>query len=247
MDISSEFICVKNRPVPKEPFHFFSNQQNARYFLTITDKVKIWQDDLAIAERLFADMIVCPFTYSYNSHKEAIEKTKDILKQRMKHPDIKQNPELESIAKIWILPQKLSIGPNAHEFLACKKDAVKATLFPYFESIQSEPLLHFLKVEVDDGLERPLLYSILDSGFRPSLVLVKWTNDLDEDIATANCAGHLINTGYSLVCLQNGYALYYFADQPLYDICSMKNPSLKNPFMESLFQSMSKHIMENKS
>jgi hypothetical protein len=55
-----------------------------------------------------------------------------------------------------------------------------------------------------------------------------------------------MNCGYSLIALNNSYALYFFNDQVLYDICSMKNVNLKNPIMESLLQSVSAFVSTSK-
>ena len=90
---------------------------------------------------------------------------------------------------------------------------------------------------MSDGVERQFIYKFLDSGFRPSIILVKWSNDLDEHYATAHCGGHLVNSGYSLLSLENGYALYIFSEQTLYDICSMKTIGMQNPIMASIVQS----------
>jgi hypothetical protein len=86
------------------------------------------------------------------------------------------------------------------------------------------------------------LYKFLDNGFRPSIILVKWSHDLDDHIPTAHCAGHLMNSGYALASLENGYSLYVFTDQVLYDITSMKTLGLKNPIMESILQSVSENM-----
>ena len=50
------------------------------------------------------------------------------------------------------------------------------------------------------------------------------------------------------IAYENGYGLYMFNDQVLYDICSLKEPSLKNPIMESLFSTVNDfHKEQNKS
>ena len=99
-----------------------------------------------------------------------------------------------------------------------------------------------LKIELPNGKERKLLYTFMDNGFRPNLVLVKWSNDLDDHIPTAQCAGHVINCGYSLVALENGYALYMTIGESLYDLCSMKELGHRNVILETILNSVSEQM-----
>ena len=237
----SDFIVnVRNRPILKDPLNFFNFQSNTRIFLNITDSASVWQTDLVLAERLFADMIICPFQIDDTEHTNTVQLTKDILKQRMKYPGVKENPDYEMIAKTWILPGKVHSGPTATSLLVPGEKAIYNSLESVFSSLLiKEPVIHLLKIEVSDGIERQFLYKFLDSGFRPSILLVKWSHDLDDHYATAHCGGHLINSGYSLLALENGYALYIFSEQTLYDVCSMKTIGVQNPIMTSIVQSCS--------
>lgn len=238
-----EITLVKDRPVPKDVLQFYGMDSGAkRLMFTITDSVETWQKDLSICEKLFGDIVICPFSSSYNNHKNKLEKTQEILKQRMKHPDVSGNPSLEAIAKTWILPQKVHMGSDAISFFNPIENPIKTQLLPFFEELKSDPVIQFLKIEVPNGMERRLIYSFLDEGFRPSLVLIKWLSDIDDDIPTAHCAGHLINSGYSLIHYENGYALYMFRDDTFYDICSMKTVGLENPFLKTILLSVSNHI-----
>ncbi len=246
-DIQSEFTTIKNRPIPKEPLEFFKFANKTRIFVTITDDVLVWKNDLQVCERLFGDMIICPFNSNPEIHTRELEHVQEILKQRTKFPGVKENPELLEIAKTWILPTKLTLGPDAKTFLYPGENNALSMLSPIFNKLSVDPVIHFLKVEVSEGSERQLLYSMLDSGFRPSLVLVKWSHDLDDHVATAHCAGHLIATGYTLVSLENGYALYHFRDTTLFDICSMKTIGITNPILDMIIESFNSKIVQETS
>ena len=237
--ILNQFHCVRSRPIPKEPLNFYQFKQGNRLFLTITDTTSVWKDDLAIGERLFADTVICTPKSVQSVHVEEVARVQDILKQRMKYPGAREDPAIESIAKTWVLPSKLHMGPSVEMFLDMSEDAVQSALSPLLTQLNIQDcVIHFLKLELSSGAERQLLYKIVDSGFRPSLVLVKWSHDLDDHIPTAYCAGHLMNSGYSLVSLENGYALYMYLDHSLYDTCSMKTVALENPFIDSISQSV---------
>ncbi len=233
--------------MPKEPLSFFQYKQGNRLFVTITDHPHVWEDDLIIAERLFADMVVCPFVSTRDEHERTMAQVQDILKQRMKYPGVKDDPRLEKIAKTWVLNNKVHLGPNVDSMLRHNESSVAECLNPVFDKVKSEDsVIHFLKLELGHGAERQLLYKILDNGYRPSLVLVHWSHDVDDNVPTAYCAGHLMNCGYSLVSVNEGYYLYFFNDQVLYDICSMKVPTLKNPIMEALLKSVAEFQVTQK-
>jgi hypothetical protein len=237
-----EIQVVNGRPIPKEPLAFFQYNQGLRYFVTVADTPAIWKDDLVLAERFFSELIICPYNES-EDHVAELDKVKDVLKQRMKYPGVKEDPALEKIAKTWVLPTKLHMGPDVHTLYELPiKDAFENV----FKALNNESsMIHILKLELSEGKERQLLYKFLDNGFRPSLVLVKWSHDLDDHTPTAHCAGHLLNSGYSLVALENDYALYMFSEQTLYDITSMKTIGLKNPIMESILGSVHDYMKVN--
>jgi hypothetical protein len=238
-----EIRVVNGRPIPKEPLSFFQYNQGSRYFVSVADSPSVWRDDLVLGERFFSEMIICPYADHEETHSKELALVKDVLKQRMKYPGVKEDPVLEKLAKTWILPTKVSMGPHAETFLASSESSVRDSFEPLFKTLNNEDsMIHILKLELNEGKERAVLYKILDNGFRPSLVLVKWSHDLDDHISTAHCAGHLLNSGYSLVSLENGYALYMFSEQTLYDITSMKTIGLKNPMMESILSSVSEYM-----
>jgi len=242
--IQDTFTVLNGRPFLKDPLTFFKINQKQRTFLTITDSVSVWQEDLLLGERMLSDVVVCPFISSeeptsLETHRTELELAKNVLKQRMKYPGIKESPVLEKIAKTWILPTKLHLGPEASTFLSPAESSISTYLEPIFTVLKSDPMIHLLKLEVKDGQERQFLYKFLDSGYRPSIILVKWSHDLDDHIPTAYCAGHLINTGYTLVQLIDQYAMYIFTEETLYDICSMKTTGgVKNPFITEILNSI---------
>jgi hypothetical protein len=238
-DISKDTICVKDRILPKDPLKFYNYNQETRVTVTITNDPAVWREDLCIGERLFSDLIIIPAHTSMEQHMTEFDLVKKVLKERLKYPDIKENKKLLEVAKTWILPTKIHMGPSTTTFFSPVENPVQIALAPLFSSLKIEPKIHYLKIEVPNGFERTLLYTILDNGFRPSLILVKWSNDLDDHILTAQCAGHIQNVGYNLVSLEKEYALYMFSDSSLYDVCSFKSVGLKNPIFTSLFESFS--------
>jgi hypothetical protein len=233
-ELRNELKIVSGRPIPKDPLNFFQYKKGYRIMVTITDQSSVWKADLTIAESLFADMIICTPPSTTEDHGAVLNVVRDILHQRSRYPGVKEDPELEKISKTWILPHKVNLYSDLPAFL----DDSISSLQQKFEILKDEPFIHFLKIEIAGGKEREILYKFMDQPVRPSLVLIKWSEDLDTHTATAYCAGHLQNLGYAMIGFENGYGLYMFRDQPLYDICSMKQPSLTNPIMDAILQSV---------
>lgn len=227
---------IRGMPMIKDPLSFFQMKQDSRIFVTITDSPSVWQNDLIIAERLFAEIVVCPFQIDATIQTDTMTVTRDVLKQRMRYPNVKDDSVLETIAKTWVLPAKVHDGPCAEEFLHTDEGAIFTSMNPIFKALNKEdsPVIHMLKLELTKGVERQMIYKFLDSGFRPSILLIKWSYDIDEHVATAHCAGHVMNSGYSLFAYENGYALYIFTDQTLYDTCSLKTIGYTNPILASI-------------
>lgn len=235
VDIASELALIEGRPFIRNPLAFFESTRNFRTLLSFTD-TDAWKHDLVLAEKMFGTLFVS--TSSPNSQ-ESIQQVRDVLKQRLKYPGIQENPELLKLAKIWILPTKVHTVPEPSKFL----EDFAGNMLPKQEELKFETL-SCVKFEFSAGQERMLIYKMLDDGFRPALLLVKWSQDLDEHFPTAYCAGHLMNSGYVMIDNQNGYALYYFCGAPMYDTVSMKELTYGNPFARS-FQDQTVELLKS--
>lgn len=218
---------VGNIPFIKNPLSFFSTTKNFRSFLSITDSDDLL-NDIQIAEKMFATLFVSSAEPDLNTKVDVI---RNVLKQRLRYPDINDQPDLLKLAKVWILPSKVQLTNPPSAFLSSFKESIETNQKEYnFDSLSC------VKFELKDGAERMMIYKMIDDGFRPSLVIVKWSKDLDEDYATAYCAGHLVNSGYVLVDSKNGYSLYFYSKFCLYDTVSMKEICYGNPFVTSFHE-----------
>jgi hypothetical protein len=226
--ITDEFCQVNGRPFIKNPLSFFESSKQVRLMLTVTDNDS-WKDDIVLAEKMFGILLVSSFSDGGD-----FQVCKDVLKQRMKYPGIQENPELLKLAKVWILPNKLFETSNPDNLL----NSYKTVLTQSAELIKtSTDRISFVKFELSNGKERMHIYKLLDEGYRPSLLCVKWSYDLEEDFSTANCAGHLVNIGYVHIALENGYSLYYYTDNCVYDVVSWKDVYYGNPLVQDILNS----------
>ncbi len=87
------------------------------------------------------------------------------------------------------------------------------------------------------GLERAIIPAILNAGYRPSVILVKWHGRPDVDLSYTIAAGHLQNCGYTLMSKIDNKFLYYFNDNDLYQLCSWEDESCMNPLLHEIAKS----------
>lgn len=88
------------------------------------------------------------------------------------------------------------------------------------------------------GLEIPFLQMILTAGYRPGLLLVKWTEMPDVDLQTTITAGFLQNMGYRLLDKVDNKFLYYYTDNDLYQVCSWEDNTCENPLVREIISSV---------
>jgi hypothetical protein len=146
----------------------------------------------------------------------------------------------------WVLPRNIRIQETVPWWTSGSIDvgteSLKTTIFTeWVSSICStmdidEIRLDILKVDLPNGLERGILLSMLDAGFRPALVLVNWLHSPDADVSTTLSAGHLQNCGYTLLRIEGTKCLYYYLAQDAYMMNSWENTNVPNPMIAEFFK-----------
>ncbi len=221
---NSELTDIAGRPFIQNPLIFFMDTKASRSMLTICDSGS-WKEDLLLAEKLFGNIYI---SASYDGFSAELQVHKDILKQRKRHPEVESKEEYMRTSKIWILPTKVhECNPPSQLMADFKTDFLPAN-----------DLLSVVKVELSGGKERAMIYSMIDGGVLPSLLLVRWSNDVDSHYPTAFCAGHLTNLGYIHVRVTGEYHLYYYTGNNLYDTVSFQEIYLQNPMVQEIIQSV---------
>jgi hypothetical protein len=233
--IEDELMLINNVPFIKNPLSFFASTKNFRAILSITDSTDL-STDIQIAEKMFGTLFVSSPLEDFETK---IQEIRDVLKQRLRYPGINERQDLLKLAKIWILPNKIQTVSKPQEFLASFKDNLAQKQAEY-----NFDILSCVKIELSGGQERMIIYKMLDDGFRPSLIIVKWSEDLDSNYSTAYCAGHLVNSGYVMVDNKNGYALYFYTDASIYNTVSMKDVCYGNPIVKN-FQDETEELLKS--
>lgn len=196
-------------PMLKNVWDFFITKGTKTVFFSIGST------NSPLAELDFAEMVGCPI-HIFETEKKKLEEwntIKTVLQSR-KLPEDASKFVKESQKK-WVLYRNV----NTYEIDSYSSIA---------ESISKiSPSLDLLKISVE-GQEISILNRILESGYRPSLILISWTQTPDDSFLSMCTAGHLCMLGYVLIGKENNNFLYYFTDANYYEICHYNEPQTTN-------------------
>ena len=194
--------------------------------------------ELEIIENIGCSVIIVPDT---RDKVLGWLETAQCIATREPHPNPKSNFSLGSDEK-WVLPKKLRIISDSIPWWSkgiLKIDnSYTLETSPFYEWVETqckaiglsseETRIDIVKIDVAQKLERGLLFSMLDAGFRPSAILVKWSESPDTDLPTRMAALHLHNAGYKLLGTKDNKFFYWFTDADVYGLCSFEVPITEN-------------------
>jgi len=237
-------------PVVDKLWDVFAGKGIRTVFLSIGTSVSPLAD-LEIAESLGCPANICAIG---ESEKKNWSDVSTVLKDRKR--DSTASSFTEQVDSKWILPKNLRMidslpwwengtidisgtGPVATQ----KVDALVASICGTMKLKDGAKRIDVLKIDTTQsapGLEIPILNSIISAGYRPSVLLVKWSAMPDTDLTTTNAAGHLQCCGYTLLSVKDNKFLYYFNDDNIYEICSWEQRTNINPIANELLKAVSR-------
>lgn len=204
------------------------------------------------ADLEMAESMGCPLNAVAFSDEEVAgwQEITEILKSRKRDPVKHMRPFSEGAENRWMLAKNMRItrtlpwwetgsladGTQTADWVSIVQGICKEMKLP-----EEQTRLDILKVDLAQkyaGLERPLLISLLHAGFRPFIIMVRWTDLPTTNLATAHTAGFLQMAGYSLVARLGSAFLYYYTDRDLFQICSWEEPMLQNPLVAEILQAV---------
>ncbi len=217
-------ISTEDGDVPflKDIWSFFGTKGIKTQFLTVNPDTS-FKVDLEVCESLG-----CPIRIV--TDKDSVEEKWNILRETVKTRKIadehKDKAWLQGIEKKWILPKNIQLKKTALTWTTLKQEVEQGT----------EARIDLLKIEAHNEEEQALLYSMLNSGFRPGILLVRYTEDPDANVPSMLIAGHLQMSGYKLGDVVGNWFLYIYTDICLYDSCSWRNTKDQNPVVKYLVE-----------
>ena len=236
-------------PILDKLWEIFSGKGIRTVFLTIGNSSSV-VPDLDIAESMGCPVHVVPLTPGDVSQWSEVS---EILKARKREDSA--HPFSESIETKWVLPKNIRIQSGipwwgngtidmsgttiSTQKIADLVDSISLGM-KLKDSMKRIDILKIDTVASAPGLEIPLLNCIISAGYRPSILLVKWSNMPDMDLSTTIAAGHLQCCGYTLMATIDNKFLYYYNDDNLYEICSWEQRTLMNPIAHEIIRATSR-------
>jgi hypothetical protein len=221
----TKLITTDDGEVPflRDIWGFFSMKGVKTFFVSVNPS-NSFRLDLEICENLGCPIHI--FTDSDEVEEKWVIVAKTLKARKIDEAD-KDKQWLEGIQKKWILPKNLVV-----------KKVTSSDWSSMFSELKQTPesRVDLLKVEAYDETERMLLYSMLDNGFRPGILLVKYTVDPDANVPAMLVAGHLQMSGYRLISTKNNWFLYLYTDVCFYDSCSWRDESVQNPLVKYIVE-----------
>jgi len=181
--------------------------------------------DLEIAET-----IGCPINVICST--EADSKAWFEVKERLRTHKEGEEPSFSTgAAGKWVLPKNVRVFPEleAGTFFEKVQNACRSMSIS-----EGDTRIDILKVDLPAGGERLFLYEILDGGFRPAMIIIRWSSAPDSSHPTKLVAGHMQNCGYALVGKEGNKYLYYFVDNDVYSTCSWEHLGAVNPMVDGV-------------
>lgn len=251
MNTNFTTIGPKDAPYPMmgNVWDFFSSKGTKTVFLSVSSG-KTPLPELEIAENIGCPILL--FDTAKNCQKW--EECKEVLKSRK---ITETTSEFAKTAqKKWVLPRNIHLKESyplsfngSMDFFGTEQKIQNMTecIIDYCKMIGlEEPRLDIMKIE-DSPVESEVLHALVQSGFRPSLLLVCWNETPDKNTCSMITAGNLQMVGYSLVAKEENKFLYYFTDVNFYESCSWEETSsnLQNPLVQNIVKTIYPNVERN--
>jgi len=161
--------------------------------------------ELEIGEILGSPIHIIEFS---ETKRELWNTISEILKTRKRSDNSSFTEEVETK---WILPKNLRITNKLPYFfngsIELSGNLVETIKWDTYvqeicEAMNITPRIDLLNIQLN-GFDESILYSFINTCFRPGLILISYTNTPDSNLLTTQVAGHLHNIGYQLIAKEN--------------------------------------------
>lgn len=147
---------------------------------------------------------------------------------------------MKHLATKWILPNKLSLVTSLPASYTGTRIFGDDRVVKFEKTTVQK--VDFVKIDYQD-LNCSILYDLLTAGYRPGLFLIHWNEHPDQFNHTMLAAGHLQNTGYSLIAEKDNWFLYMYNDQCIYESTSWARSDVNNPLLHEFKQNIVESLL----
>jgi len=225
-------------PMIEKLWDFYSSKGNKTVFLNVGTSSS------PLGELEIVESLGCPLHVIEPSatKRELWNKVVEILKTR-KETDETRCDFTSNVSMKWVLGKNVIVHSKLPHFtngsIHLENETFETEEFSFFlKSVcktmnlsEENTRVDIINLQLNSSLERLFLYSLIESGYRPGLVLVSYSSKPDSDLLTTQVAAHLQNVGYQLIIKEDNKFLYLYNDKNLYEITSYENTSVDNPLM----------------
>jgi hypothetical protein len=188
-----------------------------------------------IPELEIAETIGCPVNIicANDSEVAAWDEVKDCLKTHRPATE-PLSTFSEGSDKKWVLSKNIRVVAaewKSGTILSSMKEVCKTMSIS-----DDDTRIDILKIDMSEGAGRLALYEILDAGFRPAVIMIRWAEEPDSHPGVRVAAGNLQNCGYVLVKKEGLKYLYYYVDNDMYATCSWELEGSVNPMVDAVVQ-----------
>lgn len=238
----SRTILGKNgsNPLPmiEKLWDFYSSKGNKTVFLNVGTSSS------PLAELDIVESLGCPLHVLEPSSikRNMWNKVVEILKSR-KETDETKCDFTSNVSMKWVLGKNVIVHSKLPYFtngsVHLEDETIETEEFSSFvrslcrsmNLSEENTRVDLVNLQMNSSFERLFLYSLIESGFRPGLLLVSYNSKPDSDLLTTQVAAHLQNVGYQLIIKEDNKFLYLYNDKNLYEITSYENTNVDNPLM----------------
>jgi hypothetical protein len=241
VEVSKMFLGKNgSNPLPmiEKLWDFYSSKGNKTVFLNVGTSSS------PLGELEIVESLGCPLHViePSASKRELWNKVVEILKTR-KETDETRCDFTSNVSMKWVLGKNVLVHSKLPYFtngsVHLEDGTVETEEFSSFlKSIcktmnlsEENTRVDLINLQLNSSFERAFLYGLIESGFRPGLLLVSYTSKPDSNLLTTQVAAHLQNVGYQLIIKEENKFVYLYNDKNLYEITSYENTSVDNPLM----------------
>lgn len=226
-------------PMLQDLWNFYSEKSTKTIF------VSIGSSPSAIPELDILEQLGCPL-FLYDPKKEVCSLW-DQIKESLKTRKITDDTPafVKEGLKKWVLARNIN---SFHTHLGHYNGLIEDTpVTSFMDAVTSackqvglseeEARIDFLKIDLKEQ-EPDLIHYCMQQGFRPSLILVRWSTSPDASHQSTIAAATLQMLGYRILEKIGNKYLYYFTDINYYETCSWEKVNVDNPLIDTVVDSL---------
>lgn len=217
------------------------------FFIPRSKSAVVWSFGFRFGgpETEFMESIGCK-VHVFENRPDAIQRIEIAKRIMYTHSPLPEDPEwTHSLIDKWCqtsLLTQTSAFPWTFDATACiNTEALNLTK----NNLNSSPRVDICKIDYP-SMDTQIVYMMLNEGYRPGLIYIRWEHHPDTSTKAMICAGHLQNCGYTLVDSVENYFLYRFNDACVYETCSWARTDVANPMLEEYRQQVFRFVEENR-